>query len=182
MYQDTDQHTCSGYHGVYICVCGIATRVVTMVFTYVWYSYQDTDQHDEAVRDLEFVLRKEPSAENRAAVKDAKRLEKLAKRKNYYKILNISRGATEVEIKRAYKKSALLHHPDRHATADDATRGEEEGIFKDVSEAYSVLSDPRKKARYDSGQDLDEVTMGKCDLKYWWEGWCKKTGYMSGHY
>ena len=124
-------------------------------------SYQDADQHAEAVRDLELVERKEPSSENRAAVKEAKRLEKLAKRKDYYKILDISRSASDYEIKKAYKRLAMLHHPDRHATADDSVKKEEERIFKDISEAYSVLSDPQKKARYDSGQDLEEMTMGK---------------------
>lgn len=130
-----------------------------------WCRYQEVDRHAEAVRDLEHVLRKEPSSENRSAVKDAKHQEKLAKRKDYYKILNISRSATEYEIKKAYKKLAMLHHPDRHATADETVRQEEEKIFKDVSEAYSVLSDPKKKACYDSGQDLDEVTMGEYRLK-----------------
>ncbi len=123
--------------------------------------YQETDKHAEAVRDLEYVERKEPSPENRAAVKEAKRLEKMAKRKNYYKILEISRDATDYDIKKAYKRLAMRHHPDRHATAEDEKRREEEKIFKDISEAYSVLSDSQKKARYDSGQDLEEMTMGQ---------------------
>lgn len=123
-------------------------------------SYQENGQHDEAVRDFELVLRKDNTPENKAAVKEAKHLQKLAKRKDYYKILGVSKFATEVDIKKGYKKAAMLHHPDRHADVEDSVREEEECIFKDVSEAYSVLSDPRKKSRYDNGQDLEDMGMG----------------------
>lgn len=132
------------------------------------YRYQENDQHDEAVRDLELVMQKDPSTENRATMKEAKHLQKLAKRKDYYKILGVAKSASESDIKKGYRKSALLHHPDRHASAEDCVREEEERIFKDVSEAYCVLSDPRKKARYDNGQDLEEVGgMGKSSLIMW---------------
>ena len=125
-----------------------------------YHRYQDNGQHDEAVRDFELVLQKDPSSENRKAVKDAKHQLKLSKRKDYYKILGLTKSATDHEIKKGYKKSAMLHHPDRHAGADDALREEEERIFKEVSEAYSVLSDPKKKSRYDNGQDIEEMGMG----------------------
>lgn len=119
--------------------------------------YQDNNQHDEAVRDLEHVFKKDRTHENKAALTEGKRLQKLAKRKDYYKILGISRNADSVDIKKAYRKCALQHHPDRHSSAEESVRQEEEKIFKEVSEAYSVLSDPRKKSRYDSGQDLEDM-------------------------
>ena len=53
----------------------------------------------------------------------------------------------------------MKHHPDRHVSAEPEEREKEEKIFKDVSEAYSVLSDPKKKNRYDSGHDLDDLEM-----------------------
>lgn len=59
-----------------------------------------------------------------------------------------------------FRKRALVHHPDRHAGASDNERREQERKFKEVGEAYGVLSDPKKRARYDQGQDLDEDGSG----------------------
>ena len=127
-------------------------------------SYQEHGDHDEAVRDFESVCQKEPSAENKAALREAKRLQKLAKRKDYYKILGVNKSASADDVKKAYRKNALLHHPDRHSDADDTVKRKEEQIFKEVSEAYSVLSDPKKRSRYDNGQDIEDmVDMGECD-------------------
>lgn len=63
--------------------------------------------------------------------------------KNYYEILGISKDATAEEIKKSYRKLSLKYHPDKNPD------GEEK--FKEISEAYSVLSDTSKKAHYDSG-------------------------------
>ena len=64
--------------------------------------------------------------------------------KDYYKVLGVERKAKEDEIKRAYRKLALEHHPDRNP--DNKTAEE---TFKEINEAYQVLSDPEKRARYD---------------------------------
>lgn len=90
---------------------------------------------------------------HRKLLDDAKILLKRSQHKDYYKILGISRNATEDEIKKAYKKRALLHHPDRHSNASDAEKKDQEKKFKELGEAYAVLSDSNKKARYDCGQD-----------------------------
>lgn len=60
--------------------------------------------------------------------------------KDYYDILGVSKSATADEIKRAYRKLAQEHHPDK---------GGDQEKFKEVSEAYQVLSDPQKRASYD---------------------------------
>jgi curved DNA-binding protein len=64
--------------------------------------------------------------------------------KDYYKILGVSKSASKDEIKKAYRKLALKYHPD-HNKGDKAA----ESKFKDLSEAYAVLSDPEKKKQYD---------------------------------
>lgn len=89
----------------------------------------------------------------RTLVDEAKLALKKSKQKDYYKILGISKNATDDEIKKAYKKKALVHHPDRHSNSSDAEKKDNEKKFKDLGEAYSVLSDKSKRMRYDSGQD-----------------------------
>lgn len=63
--------------------------------------------------------------------------------KDYYKILGIPSGANEDEIKKAYRKMALKYHPDKNKEPNAEEK------FKEIAEAYDVLSDPKKRGLYD---------------------------------
>ena len=65
-------------------------------------------------------------------------------KEDYYSLLGVSRGASEAELKKAYKKLAMKHHPDRNQGDKSA-----EAKFKEVSEAYEVLTDQNKRQAYD---------------------------------
>ena len=65
-------------------------------------------------------------------------------KRDYYEILDLSQGASEGDIKKAYRKMAIKYHPDKNP--DDSSA---EAKFKEAAEAYDILSDGNKKARYD---------------------------------
>ena len=64
--------------------------------------------------------------------------------RDYYEVLGVSRGCDGAALKAAFRKQAMEHHPDRNNGCLDAT-----ARFKEINEAYSVLSDPNKRAAYD---------------------------------
>ena len=64
--------------------------------------------------------------------------------RDYYEVMGVPKNATEEEIKKAYRKLAKQYHPDLHPGDKEA-----EAKFKELNEAYEVLSDKEKKARYD---------------------------------
>jgi curved DNA-binding protein CbpA len=64
--------------------------------------------------------------------------------KDYYKVLGVERDASQETIKKIYRKLAMKYHPDQNRGNKQA-----EEKFKDINEAYEVLSDPKKRERYD---------------------------------
>jgi molecular chaperone DnaJ len=82
----------------------------------------------------------------------------MAKR-DYYEVLGVAKNAAEDEIKKAYRKLAMKHHPDRNQ-GDDAKKAEEK--FKEAKEAYEMLTDPQKRAAYDQyGHAGVDPSMGR---------------------
>ena len=66
-------------------------------------------------------------------------------RKDYYKILGVQKTANDQQIKKAYRKLAIKYHPDKNKDDKQAQQK-----FKEISQAYSVLSDPQQKKQYDN--------------------------------
>ena len=90
--------------------------------------------------------------------------------KDYYKILGVERNASQEDIRKAYRKLAMQYHPDRNPNDTSA-----EERFKDINEAYQVLSDSEKRARYDQlgasyAQWQQRGAPGDFDWSQWFTG------------
>lgn len=83
----------------------------------------------------------------------------MASKRDYYEVLGVGKNASPEELKAAYKRLALKHHPDRQAGKNDAEKKAAEESFKEINEAYSVLSDKEKRAQYDQF-GFDSPSMG----------------------
>lgn len=70
-------------------------------------------------------------------------------KRDYYEVLGVAKTATADELKKAYRKKAIQYHPDRQQGKSEAEKKEAEEKFKEAAEAYEVLSNPDKRARYD---------------------------------
>jgi DnaJ family protein C protein 7 len=111
---------------------------------------------EEAIRELKALQEQEP--QDASIAKEIRKAElelKKSKRKDYYKILGVEKDADDNSIKKAYRKAAIVHHPDKNPNDEHAAER-----FKDIGEAYETLSDPEKRARYDSGEDLMDPMEG----------------------
>ncbi|MEK7138036.1 MAG: DnaJ domain-containing protein, partial [Patescibacteria group bacterium] len=82
--------------------------------------------------------------------------------KDYYKILGVQKGATEEEIKKAYRKLAHEHHPDK--------KHGNEAKFKEINEAYQTLSDKTKRANYDRYGTAEPFGPGGAQAHHSWQG------------
>ena len=83
----------------------------------------------------------------------------MAESKDYYSILGVSKDATADDLKKAYRKLAKQYHPDAQHTEEDKKKAEAK--FKEINEAYSVLSDDNKRAQYDRfGSNFEQAGFG----------------------
>jgi DnaJ homolog subfamily C member 7 len=96
-------------------------------------------QWEDAVRELKEIQEQDPQDASIAKqLRNAELELKKSKRKDYYKILGVEKDADENQIKKAYRKAAIVHHPDKNPDDEHA-----EERFKDIGEAYETLSDPQ---------------------------------------
>ena len=125
--------------------------------------YEEFKMFDDAKSDLSKAKELDPTnTKIEGYMNEANQKAETARNRDYYQILGINRNATAEEIKKAYRKMALKYHPDRNCESEQ-TKKIAQRKFQDVSDAYSVLSDPKKKEMFDQGVDpLNPETAAGC--------------------
>lgn len=88
---------------------------------------------------------------------DIQREEKKSQRRDFYKILDVRRDSSAEDIRKSFKKLASQWHPDKNSGSQEM-RDLAEKMFKDINEAYNILTDPKKKQIYDEGGHPDDPT------------------------
>ena len=92
--------------------------------------------------------------------------------KDYYKVLGVAKTATQDEIKKVFRKLAKQHHPDKNPGDKKA-----EETFKEMSEAYEVLSDPEKRKKYDQlGANYQNYKQSGGAGQDFWEQYARQQG------
>ena len=115
--------------------------------------YEEFNMFDDAKSDLSKAKELDPNNPKiEGYINEANQKGDKARNRDYYQILGLQRNATPEEIKKAYRKMALKYHPDRNSESEQSKKIAQRK-FQDVSDAYSVLSDPKKKQMFDQGID-----------------------------
>lgn len=84
---------------------------------------------------------------------------------NYYKVLGVDKNATKCEIKAAFRKLAVKYHPDKHTASTESVAVRAALLFKQISVAYNLLSNNRKRAEYDLRHSgTSSSSYGKCNI------------------
>lgn len=116
----------------------------------------DSDDFEPAIHTLNQAKEHHPQSQKvQELLQKAQTLLKRSKQKDYYKVLGVSRDSDEREIKRAYRKLVVQHHPDK-AAQQGVSPEEAQKKTATLNEAYEVLSDPELKARFDRGDDPND--------------------------
>lgn len=102
-------------------------------------------EYGAASMDYSKVQELDPNSDLRQKIKDAQKKERESKKKDYYGILGIAKGCSDADLKKAYRALAMKYHPDKNRNKSEAEQADAEKKFKEITEAYGVLSDPKKK-------------------------------------
>ncbi|XP_037943831.1 dnaJ homolog subfamily C member 7-like [Teleopsis dalmanni] len=141
--------------------------------------YNKLGMYKDSVADFEAASKVCACREIRVLLCNAKFDLKCCSQLSYYSILGISESATQKDLKKAYKRLALLYHPDKHASSSVTKRSKAEQVFKEINKAYTTLIDPAQKLRYDqSFRDRKKIYTNEaevlrkffCNLPNFWNG------------
>lgn len=115
---------------------------------------KESEEYDAAVRTLDKAKEAHPDKANVVdpLLREAQIELRRSKTKDYYKVLGVARDADERQIKSAWRKLSVKHHPDK-AHSHGMTKEDAEKKMQAINEAYEVLSDPELRARFDRGDD-----------------------------
>jgi len=123
--------------------------------------YFGESKWEESVRDFDWATQKDQGNRQYHDELNKARTElKKSKRKDFYKILNAKKYATEKEIKRAFRKCAVKYHPDKFISKPKDEQDVAEDKYKECVEAQDILSNADLRKRYDAGEDVLETLQG----------------------
>lgn len=106
----------------------------------------------------------------------------MQERKDYYSILGVDKSASKADIRKKFRELSLLYHPDKQGNKTDEEKKIAEEKFKEINEAYSVLSDDKKRAEYDNPQPNFESMNGASDIDEMMREFMRASGFnMGGH-
>jgi len=125
-------------------------------------AYLAEDMFDEAVNDFRSALERDEEFQRaKEGIQKAQKLQKQAKKRDYYKILGVKRSASKREISKAYKKLAMQWHPDKFQGEEEKKAAEKK--FMDIAAAKEVLTDEEMRQKYDNGEDPLDPEAGRGD-------------------
>ncbi|CAD8047804.1 unnamed protein product [Paramecium primaurelia] len=124
-------------------------------------SRQELGDLDGAQSDYQKVMELDQGSiqQMRQKINDITRKQKQLSKKDYYKILEVDKNATDADIKKAYRKLALQWHPDKNKENEEQKKLADKK-FREIAEAYSVLSDKQKRQQFDMGVDPNDPMGG----------------------
>lgn len=126
--------------------------------------HSELENFEDALRDFQKVQELDPqSPDIQKLVKEAANTVRKHKYVDFYHLLEVRRTATEVEIRKAYKKACLKYHPDKNAHRTLKEKRDADRKFRHLQDAYNILLDVQKRALYDRGFSAEDIDSGVAD-------------------